>query len=158
VAPLTAFLALPAQTPLKTFYLSKYKGELHTVTEAQWSTEAQQLLHNLQVSMEHLHGQLSEAAMKKLKTKRNIQDARALAPNFEVGDFVLVGRTLARGNKLALEWIFPCRVAAAKSRWFYDVQTLFEPTITMTHHVSRLKFYVDKERGDVEDLKPYAVV
>jgi hypothetical protein len=124
------------------------------VTEAQWSTEAQQHLQDLQVSMEHLHGKLSDAAMKKLKTKRNVQDARAL---FEVGDFVLGGRTLARGNKLALEWKGPCRVVAAKSHWLYDVQTLFKPTVTMTHHVSRLKFYVDKERGNVEDLKSYAV-
>jgi hypothetical protein len=84
VAPLTAFLALPAQTPLKKFYLSKYKGELPKVTEAQWSTEAQQHLQDLQVSMEHLQGKLSDAAMKKLKTKRNVQDARARAPNFEV--------------------------------------------------------------------------
>jgi hypothetical protein len=62
VAPLTAFLALPAQTPLKTFYLSKYKGELPTVTEAQWSIEAQQHLQDLQVSMEHLHGNLSDSS------------------------------------------------------------------------------------------------
>jgi hypothetical protein len=80
-----------------------------------------------------------------------------LCPNFEIEDFVLVGRTLARENKLALEWKGTCCVVNVKSHWLYEVQTLFDPVVTMTHHVSRLKFYVDKDCGNVEDLMSYAV-
>jgi hypothetical protein len=40
---------------------------------------------------------------------------RSTRPNFEVGDFVLVGRTLVRANKLALEWKGPSRVVNVKS-------------------------------------------
>jgi transposase InsO family protein len=157
VPPLTGFLALPARTPIKHFYLSKSPGELPKISPIQWSQEVQRHLHDLQVSLEGIHQTLSATANAKLLTKRDQQKARARPPNFEVGDFVLVGRTLARGNKLALEWKGPCRVVAAKSNWLFDVQTLFEPVVTRTHHVSRLKFYVDKQCGDVEDLKCYAM-
>ena len=157
VAPVTAFLALPACTPLKTFYLSKYDGRLPDVTEVEWSEEVQDYLQDLKSSLDVMHKRLSTAAAQKLVTKRDRQAAAARPPNFELGDFVLVGRTLARANKLALEWKGPCRVVAVKSHWLYDVQTLFEPVVTMTHHVSRLKFYVDKDRGKIEDLKSYAV-
>jgi transposase InsO family protein len=157
VAPVTGFLALPACTPLKTFYLSKYDGTLPKITEAMWSAEVQQHIKELQATIDQMHKKLSTAAAKKLLTKRDRQRVSARPPNFEVGDFVLVGRTLARGNKLALEWKGPCRVVNVKSHWLYEVQTLFEPVVTMTHHVSRLKFYVDKERGNIGDFKSYAV-
>jgi len=156
-APVTAFLALPAHTPLKTFYLSKYDGELPRVSEVVWSAEVQEHIQSLQVSLDHMHKRLSSAAARKLVSKRDRQKASARPPNFELGDFVLVGRTLALGNKLALEWKGPCRVVAVKNHWLYDVQTLFEPVVTMTHHVSRLKFYMEKDRGCVADLKSYAV-
>jgi hypothetical protein len=54
-----------------------------------------------------MHKQLSAAAVAKLITKRDRHKVSARPPNFEIGDFVLVGRTLARGNKLALEWKGP---------------------------------------------------
>ena len=157
VAPVTAFMALPACTPLKTFYLSKYDGRLPVVKEVEWSEEIQGYLQDLQASLEVMHKRLASAAAQKLVTKRDRRAAAARSPNFELGDFVLVGRTLARANKLALEWKGPCRVVGIKSHWLYDVQTLFEPVVTTTHHVSRLKFYVDKDRGKIEDLKLYAV-
>jgi hypothetical protein len=157
VSPLTGFLALPARTPLKTFYLSKSRGTLPKITSVEWSKEVRNHLHDLQVSLDGMHRALSVSAGAKLVTQRDKQKAKSRPPNFEVGDFVLVGRTLARGNKLALEWKGPCRVVAAKSNWLFDVQTLFDPVVTMTHHVSRLKFYVDKDCGNVEDLQSYAV-
>jgi len=157
VAPVTAFMALPARTPLKTFYLSKYVGCLPEVTEVEWSDEVQAHVHDLERSLELMHKRLSMAAAQELVTKRDRQAAAARPPNFEIGDFVLVGRTLTRANKLALEWKGPCRVVGVRSHWLYDVQTLFEPVVSMTHHVSRLKFYVDKDRGHLEDLKSYAV-
>ena len=54
-------------------------------------------------------------------------------------------------------WHCNGKVVGIKSHWLYEVQTLFEPVVTMTHHVSRLKFYMDKECGNLEDLKSYAV-
>jgi hypothetical protein len=157
VAPVTAFMALPAQTPLKSFYMEKVFGEVPRIEEVQWSREVNKHIQDLQTTLDVMHKELVTAAERKLVTKRDRQKVSARPPNFEVGDFVLVGRTLARGNKLALEWKGPCRVVGVQSHWLYDVQTLFDPVVTKTHHVSRLKFYVDKDRGNVEDLKSYAV-
>jgi transposase InsO family protein len=50
VSPLTGFLALPARTALKTFYLSKFRGTLPKITSVEWSKEVQNHLRDLQVS------------------------------------------------------------------------------------------------------------
>jgi hypothetical protein len=39
----------------------------------------------------------------------------------------------------------------------YDVQTLFEPVTTSTHHISRLQLYAEAQRAHVEALVQHAV-
>ena len=107
MAPVTAFLALPAATPLKIFYSEKISGELPVVTAVEWSTEVQTSLQALQGSLEVIHKACVDAAGSKNDRERARHNARPAHPNFHVGDFVLVGRTLSRPNKLALEWKGP---------------------------------------------------
>jgi hypothetical protein len=118
LAPVTAFLALPAATPLKMFYAEKISGDLPVITVAEWSAEVQGKINDLQVSLENMHKRIVEAAASKNmreRERRSKHIPRSARPNFEVGDFVLVGRTLARANKLALKWKGPNRVVNVKS-------------------------------------------
>lgn len=98
---------------------------------------------------------ISDEKNKKART-RAMKKTKAM-PNPEVGDFVLIGRVLRKPNKLALQWQGPCRVVKVRSNWLYDVQTLFEPIRTTTHHITRLKFYAEKHLNQLEDLKQQAI-
>jgi hypothetical protein len=76
--------------------LSKYDGALPKVTETTWSAEVQSHIKELQTSIDQMHKKLFGVAAKKLMEKRSCQNVSARFPNFEIGDFVLFGRTLAR--------------------------------------------------------------
>jgi transposase InsO family protein len=156
VAPLTAFAALPAKTPLNMYYATHMEADLPTLTPATYTEAVKQHLQELEVSLEQLHTTLTTVSTARAAHPRAVSQKFPF-PNFEIGDFVLVGRVLARPNKLALEWTGPCRVVGVRSHWLYDVQTLFEPVTTTLHHISRLQFYAEASRAVVSDLVAHAV-
>ena len=156
VAPITAFAALPAKTPVSMYYANKVDAGLPVLTPSRYSEAVQAHLADLQSSLDALHKKLTTVSAARNDRSRTSSKSKRL-PNFDVGDFVLVGRVLARPNKLALEWTGPCRIVGARSHWLYDVQTLFDPVTTSTHHISRLQLYVEANRARVEDLVQHAV-
>jgi hypothetical protein len=158
VAPVTAFLALPAATSLKSFYSHTFDGDLPLLTPVALTEAIQDHVQALQQSLTDVHRELSDfadakAARERARANKQVKNRQ----NFEVGDYVLVGRALARPNKLALQWKGPCRIVEARSEWIFDVQSLYEPITVTTHHVSRLKFFSDGSRNEITDLVEYAV-
>jgi hypothetical protein len=137
------------------FYAEKV-SEIPIVSPMVYVDIVQKHIQELETSLEQLHKKVTTVS-----TARNAKSRAASKqfpfPNFDLGDFVLVGRLLARPNKLALEWTGPCRVVGVHSHWLYDVQTLYEPMTTTLHHISRLKFYCESSRASVEDLVQHAV-
>jgi len=156
VAPITAFAALPAKTPVNMYYAETMDSDLPTLTPTEYSAAVTKHIQDLENSLDHLHKKLTTVSTAR-NTKSRAVSNKFPIPNFEVGDFVLVGRVLARPNKLALEWTGPCRIVGVRSHWLYDVQTLFEPVTTTLHHISRLQFYADSSRATVSDLRAHAV-
>jgi hypothetical protein len=145
--------------PTQDVYAEKITGDLPVITVEEWSTEVQDKINDLQASLENMHKRIVEVAASKNMRERERMSKhipRSARPNFEVGDFVLVGRTSVRANKLALEWKGPSRVVNVKSEWIYEVASLLPPHSVSTHHVSRLKFYADAAREIVDDLTAYA--
>nr|CCA22183.1 AlNc14C147G7406 [Albugo laibachii Nc14] len=51
----------------------------------------------------------------------------------------------------------PYRVVATLNDWTYDIQELVDPFGNITRHVTRLKFFREKDLGVTEDLKDYVV-
>jgi transposase InsO family protein len=156
-APITAFLGLPAPSPLKTSLVEYPATGLSVVDEVTWSAEVHQQVMDLQQSLDHLHKMVVTQTAKKNARERKRQQGKSVLPNFDVGDFVLVGRAVEVPNKLALQWRGPCRVVNAVSKWVYEVQDLFAPFKLHVVHVSRLQFYADAQRGITTDMVEYAV-
>ena len=156
VAPVTAFAALTAKTPVQMYYATQAGADLPAVTPVEYTAAVQDQLVQLQVSVHQLHEKLTAVSAERTAVSRSSSKSPPF-PNFDVGDFVLVGRVLARPNKLALEWLGPCRIVQARSHWLYEVQTLFEPVTTTTHHISRLKLYAEASRAKIDDLRRHAV-
>jgi hypothetical protein len=122
---ITAFLGLPAPSPVKAYaivetckrleYLLLRErgfhlftdhrnlqyifnptsvGDLPTVDNVYWSKEVQQNIQLLQESIDLIH---------KNERERKRQQGKSSLPNLDVGDFVLVNRTVEVPNKLALQ-------------------------------------------------------
>jgi hypothetical protein len=69
-------------------------GDLPTVDNVYWSKEVQQNIQLLQESIDLIH---------KNERERKRQQGKSSLPNLDVGDFVLVNRTVEVPNKLALQ-------------------------------------------------------
>ena len=116
IAPITAFLGLPAPSPLKTSLVEYPVNGLPTVEAVTWSLEVLQHVAELQESLDQVHKKVvSKSAMKNARERKRRQGQSSL-PNLDVGDFVLVGRAVEVPNKLALQWRGPCRVVNALSK------------------------------------------
>lgn len=64
-----------------------------------------------------------------------------VAPNFVLGDFVMVRKPNKKGHKNSFRWTGPRRITGIISSVVYDVSKLFE-TSTERVHASRLKLYL----------------
>jgi hypothetical protein len=136
-AAITAFLGLPAPSPVKTPFVEYLAGDLPTVDNVSWSKEVQQNIQLLQESMDLMHKDVVQKTKQKNERERKRQQGKFSLPNLDVGDFVLVGRTVEVPNKLSLQWRGPCRVVRAGFRGprsvctFQDVRgSCFSPAIS----------------------------
>jgi hypothetical protein len=91
-------------------------------------------------------------------SRRNAARARSatahttVAPNFTVGDFLLVARWEQRmGEKLSLRWRGPMRIVGEISDHVYEVQGLETSAIAPVHS-TRLRFYRDSSLDVFFDL------
>lgn len=70
---------------------------------------------------------------------------------------MLSGQVAKHANKLVLRWKGPYRVVSTLNDWIYEIQELIEPFELVTRHVSRLRFYREKDLKVTQDLKDHVV-
>ena len=149
VAPVTAFTALPATTPMTSFLHPESQREMDI---GKICEEQQAHIHEVQAVLEQMHKKLVETANKKRTQARDRHNKKLKLPNFIEGDFVLVGQVASHHNKLAITWKGPSRVVRALNDHTFEVQQLVEPYAITTHHGSRLQLYRERQREVTEDL------
>jgi hypothetical protein len=105
----TAFLALPATTPLKMFYAEKISGDLLVITVVEWSTEVQDKINDLQASLENMHKRIVEVAASKNMRERERMSKhipRSARPNFKL----VILRLLVARWRGQINWLWSGRV------------------------------------------------
>jgi hypothetical protein len=153
-APITAFLALPASTPLSALFHPRLQRDV----TVDW-LKGQQLRHvnELSASLEQLHRDWAETAEGKRARKRAARELKngVKWANFSLGDFVLVANVAKYPNKLAVLWRGPYRVVRVVSDFLMEVQQLVQPYDITLHHACRLRVYAEADRELAEDLLDY---
>ncbi|GMF43963.1 unnamed protein product [Phytophthora fragariaefolia] len=153
-APATAFMRLPATTPLSAIFTTDGVVEMDVET---LRTKVQQHLTETAQVLEMMHSEVSDISDRRRLQARVRRAAKAKPPNFSVGDFVLAAPVISMPNKLAIKWQGPKRVVHALTDWVFEVDDLNVPHTKTKHHVSRLRFYAESSRGVTEVLLQYAL-
>ncbi|KAE8982236.1 hypothetical protein PR001_g23792 [Phytophthora rubi] len=153
-APVTAFMGLPATTPLSAIFTTDGVVEMD---EEMLRTKVQQHLTETAQALEMMHREVSAISDRRRLQARARRAAKAKPPNFSVGDFVLAASVISMPNKLAIKWQGPKRVVQALTDWVFEVEDLNAPHTKTKHHVSRLRFYAESSREVTEDLLQYAL-
>ncbi|OWZ07298.1 hypothetical protein PHMEG_00020325 [Phytophthora megakarya] len=153
-APVTAFMGLPATTPLSTIFSANSVVEMDEET---LRTKIMDHLTATAASLEPMHREVATCSDQRRMQARARRAAKAKPPNFSVDDFVLAATVIALPNKLAIKWQGPKRVVQAVSDWIFEVEDLAEPHTRTTHHVSRLQFYAESTREVTEDMLQFAL-
>jgi Integrase core domain/Integrase zinc binding domain len=136
IAPLAAFTGRPADSPLLSI-VAPNTGE----TKSLPNIHLQQLteLNALRPAVHEIHKRAFDAATSRRASARAAASGRA-APNFELGDFVLVARReRPAGDKLTLRWRGPMRIVSTLSEHVYEVQSL-ETESVQAVHATRFRF------------------
>jgi hypothetical protein len=118
-----------------------------------YSVHLQQLteLNALRTAVHEIHKLAADAATSRRASARAAASGRA-APNFELGDFVIVARReRPAGEKLTLRWRGPMRIVSTLSEHVYEVQSL-ETESVQAVHATRLRFYHDPSLNVTADL------
>lgn len=113
-APVTAFTALPAVTPLSMIVNPITQAPM---TAIEVSELQNQHIKSVQKALEAMHKELAGTAEGKRTNarKQRIKKKNLAMSNFDVGDYVLVAQVMPRANKLAVRWKGPKRVVQAIS-------------------------------------------
>jgi hypothetical protein len=95
---------------------------------------------------------LDSSTARRAASRNTKNNAAAMAPNFDVGDFVLVARQVSHAaDKLALRWLGPHRVVNVLSDWVYSVEDLRHGELQDVH-ATRLRYYADSSLDVDADL------
>ncbi|OWZ24728.1 hypothetical protein PHMEG_000162 [Phytophthora megakarya] len=151
MAPVTAFAALPASSPILTI-LHPRSAEVMDVTRV-YEQQKQHVV-AVQGALEWMYRELSESAKKRQEQARARRTKKhgVEISKFSIGDFGLVAQVTTHSNKLAVHWRGPHRIINTLNDYIFEVQNISPSFEESTHHASRLRFYAESGRDVTEDL------
>jgi hypothetical protein len=82
----------------------------------------------LESALEKMHREVAEKSAQLRAKKRAQKDQFRRTPNFQVGDYVLVGlpEPTVAGKKLYLKWRGPYRVLATQNNYVFEVENIID--------------------------------
>ena len=151
-APITAFTGLPADNPLRTMLPSgTEQPSMIDIVKASRITNIEKTA----LALDEMHKEIS-ASKSRTRQKaidRHNKNTNICPVNFEVGDFVLVGKIKRKdGHKLRVTWQGPLRVVRVASDLVYEIEDLITSKSYLVH-ANRLRLYSDRHLEITETLK-----
>ena len=150
-APIEVFTGQSGTRPLDSLRHPETK-EVLTLKDISAAVELE--FQKLQLRRNELHSATAQIASNLRKQARDHHNNKVhiKTPNFTIGDFVLVGALQKSRQKLKVKWMGLRRITKALSGWVFEVENLITKKLEKVH-VSRLKFYNEKDLEVTEDIK-----
>ncbi|GMF43082.1 unnamed protein product [Phytophthora fragariaefolia] len=126
-------------------------------TPVEWVTlELQAHLEEVRVALDGIHAEMVEASEKHRRAARERHSRRkgVKLQEFSEADFILAATVTGRsGNKLALLWRGPKRIAKALNDFTFKMADIIPPFDVSVRHASRQQLYREAARGHAEELQ-----
>ena len=108
----------------------------------------------LQSAFQNMHREVTDKSAKVRAQKRAQKDQFRRFPNFQVGDYVLIGlpEPNVSGKKLFLKWRGPYRVTDTQNNYVFEVENIVDNKKQIVHG-DRVSYYDDSKLNVTEDIK-----
>lgn len=152
LAPITVMTGLPAENPLQEIFRCPFQE--FGIVEMDRS-HIRKATEELQRALVDMHKDVTLTSEKLRKLKTGLRNMKRKAPNFIVGDFVLVGLpepTKTAGQKLFLKWKGPFRITDTENHFIFEVENIIDGSKKWVHG-DRVRFYADRSLNVTEEIR-----
>ena len=152
LSSITVMTGLPAENPLDEIFKCPFR-EFGTVQMDRLSI--QEHIEELQQALSEMHKAVASTSEKLWKIETSLRNMKRKAPNFIVGDSVLIGLpepTKTTGQKLFLKWKGPFRIVNADSNHIFEVENILDGSKRWVPG-DKVRFYSDKNLLLTEEIK-----
>jgi hypothetical protein len=101
-----------------------------------------------------MHREVTDKSAKVRAKKRAQKDQFRRLPNFQVGDYVLIGlpEPNVAGKKLFLKWRGPYRISDTQNHYVFEVENIIDKKKQIVHG-DRVRYYDDAQLNITEEIK-----
>jgi hypothetical protein len=152
LTPITVMTGLPAGNPLEEIFRCPYQ-EFGTVKMDK--SLIKKNTEDLQYALSEIHKCVTLSSEKLRRLKSGLRNMKRKAPNFIIGDFVLVGHpepTRAAGQKLFLKWTGPYRITNTEDHYIFEVENILDSSKKWIHG-DRIRYYSDRSLNLTEEIR-----
>jgi hypothetical protein len=151
-APITVMTGLQPDNPLEEIFrrpgTTPFSKNCATLAEVKTHVE------ELRAALDAMHKAASATSVKQRDLKKQQRTFRRI-PNFDMGDYVLVGvpePAKMTGRKLFLKWRGPFRITETKDNYVFEVENIIDQTRRWVHG-DRIRLYSDDKLEITEEIK-----
>ena len=153
--PLEVHAGFPNEDPFRALLVTGHSFEEALVTPA-LDKRATKYLKELAAHLDALHAEINVKLDKRMKKRmEENKDLVTSMPEFQVGHYVLVGKTDKEKNKHSLHWIGPCQILRKITSMQYEVRLIGKEhrKYNKLVHVNRMKFFAGADLEITTELK-----
>lgn len=151
-APISVMTGLRADNPISEVFWCPGRS---TFSECPLSTtKIQTLVRDLDTALKDMHREVLDKSAKVRALKRAQKDQFRRTPNFQIGDYVLIGlpEPNIAGKKLFLKWRGPYRITGTQKNYVFEVENIIDQKKQIVHG-DRVRYYDDSNLNITEDIK-----
>jgi hypothetical protein len=151
-APITVMTGLRPENPLDQVFRSPIEKDL--AIQPLTADRIQEGLRQVETALEDMHRLITDRSAKQRAAKRAQKDKFRRLPNFQVGDYVLIGlpEPKTAWKKLFLKWRGPFRVTDTQNNYVFEVENIIDMKKQIVHG-DRVRFYDDSKLNITEEIK-----
>ena len=151
-APITVMMGLTPDNPLSDVFWHPGK---RVFSESPLSQDKRKKsVIDLDSALQKMHREVQDKSAKQRAQKRAHKDQFRRLPNFQVGDYVLIGlpEPNTAGKKLFLKWRGPYRITDTQNNFVFEVENIIDRRKQIVHG-DRVRYYDDSKLNVTEDIK-----
>jgi hypothetical protein len=151
-APITVMMGMKPDNPLSEVFWHSRRNEFRDSPLGK--AHIQKCVAELESALLLMHREVTDKSAKLRAQKRAQKDQFRRIPNFQVGDYVLIGlpEPNVSGKKLFLKWRGPYRITDTQNNYVFEVENIIDKTKQVVHG-DRVRYYDDGKLNITEEIK-----